>query len=117
MVNPFEAPPSVNEEAVVFGEAVRKRGGLLHREIEFRQPVAAKLVYDGKWFRQKIEIDGHVVWYRISWLTIHRTAKFKLPGAASADPDARMEVDFTKGLGIRRFRVWMNDELAYDEIN
>ena len=90
----------------------------MYRVIEFDAPIACQMVYDGWWFRQKIEINGHVAWVRISWLTIHRKVEFRVPKSVDAsEPEGRIEIEFGRGLGIRRFRVWLAGELAYDEIS
>jgi hypothetical protein len=115
--NPFSSP-TVTDERGVFGGAQRIQGGFLYRVIQIDAPVACRLRYDGWWFRQKIEIDGRLVWFRISWLTIHRRAEFLLP--ASVDPaqtPASIEIEFGRGLSIRRFRVWIGGQIAFDEIN
>jgi hypothetical protein len=86
--------------------------------IELQSPLAATLVYSGWWFRQKIELDGQVVWFRISWLAILRRAEFQLP--ESLDPRCRpaeMEITFGRALRIRRFRLWIDGQLVYDEVD
>lgn len=118
MTNPFAPPSSVTLERGVFGGARQKRSGFLYRVIDIDSPVQTQLVYSGWWFRQKLELDGLLVWFRISWLTITRQADFRLP--ASIDPDqspGKLEIEFGRGLAIRRFRVWIQDQLIYDEIN
>lgn len=152
----------------MFGDtSERRRSALLYREIEFRSPFAGRFVYSGWWFRQKIEINGETVWFRISWMRIFRHATFTIrrdtpssqtdrtlpnegstprgtgiplaelpttnaaqvpttqsptdqpPAAARTESEipGRVEIDFTRGLRIRRFRLWIADELVYDEIN
>ena len=101
-----------------FGEhASRKEGTFLYRVVEIRHPVAAEFVYSGWWFRQTIEVAGIRVWGQISWLSIKKEADFTLPEAV--DPlrrPGRVEIDFSRGLRIRRFRIWIADELIYDEV-
>jgi hypothetical protein len=118
MTNPY-AVTAVTDEPGVFGDRARRlRAGFLYREIELQTPFAARFVYDGWWFRQKIQFDGITAWFRISWLTILRTAEFRIPAALDANqPSGRVEIDFTRGLSIRRFRIWIDDKLLYDEIN
>ena len=105
-------------ERGVFGDhAQRVAGGFLYRVIEFSQPVEFELVYSAWWFRQTIDIGSLRVWRRVSWLWIHDRAKFTLP--PSIDPSERsgeMKIDFSRGLRIRRFRIWIDDELIYDEV-
>ncbi len=159
--NPFAVSTELTEQRGVFGDASRRRrSALLYREIEFRSPFTGRFVYSGWWFRQKIEINGETVWFRISWMQIFRHATFTIPLAIASphaedappsdaaplggttpslalgtdadqlatDPPAasrgtgseipgRVEIDFTRGLMIRRFRLWIADELVYDEIN
>ncbi|MCC9601389.1 hypothetical protein LOC67_12610 [Stieleria sp. JC731] len=76
-----------------------------------------QLRYSGWWFRQTIAISGFVVWSKISWLDIDRQVEFQLP--AEVDPQrrpGRIEIDFSRGLRIRRFRVWIDEHLVYDEV-
>lgn len=81
-------------------------------------PFPCRLVYDGWWFRQKIEVNGELAWFQISWLTIQRQVKFKIPARVdSRQPDAAIEIDFGRGLMIRRFRIWISGQIVYDEIN
>lgn len=139
--NPFAVSTELTAQRGVFGDAARcLRSGLLYREIEFGSPFAGVLVYSGWWFRQKIEINGETVWFRISWMQIFRHAAFtispaaippaaigEMPSVRGAKPGVagriepgvagRIEIDFTRGLMIRRFRLWIADELVYDEIN
>ncbi|WP_419581131.1 hypothetical protein [Stieleria magnilauensis] len=85
--------------------------------VEIRHPIATEFVYSGWWFRQTIDIAGERVWGQISWLDLKKEAEFRLP--ESVDParrPGRMEIDFTRGLRIRRFRIWIADELIYDEV-
>lgn len=101
-----------------FGDhSSRKQGSFLFRVVEIRHPIAAEFVYSGWWFRQTIEIAGVRVWSQISWLTIRREAEFRLP--ESVDPEqrtGRIEIDFGRGLSFRRFRIWIGEELVYDEV-
>ncbi|MEC8306039.1 MAG: hypothetical protein VX034_15050, partial [Planctomycetota bacterium] len=58
------------------------------------------------------------LWFRVSWLRIHRKIAFELP--ESLDPQrrpCRIDIGFSRGMAIRRFQVWIGDELAYDEQN
>ncbi len=118
MTNPFAVSTILPPQRGVFGEARRIRGGFLFRVIEFQSPLTTRMVYSGWWFRQKIEFDGQVVWFRISWLTILREAEFTLPSPIGSEPlPGKVEIEFGRGLMIRRFRVWISGQLAYDEIN
>ncbi|QDV64723.1 hypothetical protein [Crateriforma conspicua] len=119
-INPFA--PTINlpeERQGVFTELAECEGkNFLYRRLNVMGPFPGTLLYDGRWFRQKIEFAGHLVWFRISWLIIHRKAEFRLPPAV--DPEqrtCRMEIDFSRFLWIRRFRIWMGETLVYDEIN
>jgi len=118
MTNPFAVSTLLPPERGVFGGVQRIRGGFLYRILEFESPLSTRMVYSGWWFRQKIEFDGQVVWWRISWLTILRRAEFEIPrrGVAGGVP-GKVEIEFGRGLMIRRFRVWIDEQLAYDEIN
>ena len=35
----------------------------------------------------------------------------------AGQPEARIEIEFSRGNMIRRFRFWIGDELVYDEVN
>ncbi len=117
-LNPFVAPATPSDERGVFGNARRLRSSFLYRVIQLEAPYCCRIVYDGWWFRQKIEVNGEVVWFQISWLTIRRHLEFKVPASLASDqPDARIEIDFGRSLMIRRFRLWIDGQIAYDEIN
>jgi hypothetical protein len=86
--------------------------------VDLLHPIEVEFVYSGWWFRQVIEIGGTRVWSQISWLSIERHVEFRLPD--SIDPDrspGRIEIDFSRGLRIRRFRIWIADQLVYDEVS
>lgn len=118
MTNPFAVSTLLPPEQGVFGDARRVRGGFLYRVIDFESPLATRMVYSGWWFRQQIQFDGEVVWFRISWLTILRQAEFELPLHVGPNRLAgKVEIEFGRGLMIRRFRVWISGQLAYDELN
>lgn len=117
-MNPFEVTTMTPSERGFYGSAQRVRSSFLYRVIQIGPPFGIELVYDGWWFRQRVLVDGVQVSWRISWLTIQRQVEFPIPSAT--DPNqatGRIEIDFTRGLMIRRFRVWIGETLAYDEIN
>jgi hypothetical protein len=115
--NPFSATLVTNQRGV-FGGARRLRSGFLFRVIELESPFPCRLVYDGWWFRQKIEVNDQLAWFQISWLTIRRRVEFAIPASVDAtQPPARIEIEFGRGLSIRRFRVWIDGQIAYDEVN
>lgn len=117
MSNPF-ASSIVSDQRGVFGDSRRIRAGFLYRVIQIDAPVSCQLVYDGWWFRQKIEIDGQRAWFQISWLTIRRHIEFTIPASVDPrQPAAVIEIEFGRSLGIRRFRVWIDGQIAYDEVN
>jgi hypothetical protein len=116
--NPFSASNLIPDQRGVFGSARRIRSGFLYRVIEVDAPVRCRMVYDGWWFRQKIEISGNVAWFQISWLTIRRRVDFRIPEQVDpAEPQAAIEIHFGPGLTIRRFRLWIAEQIVYDEIN
>lgn len=116
--NPFSVGTTLTEQRGVFGDHARRvRGWFLYREIDFEEPFVGRFVYSGWWFRQTIEIDGIPLWRRISWVTIHRQAAFRVPPQLlGSAPEGRMEIDFSRGLLIRRFRIWIDGVVVYDEI-
>ena len=116
--NPFSIPNELPNERGVFGDARLIKKGFLYRVIELEKPVAIRFVYDGWWFRQTIKLNDRMAWSQISWLTIERNAEFELPQEVSADHSScKMEINFSKALFIKRFRIWINEELVYDEIS
>jgi hypothetical protein len=118
MTNPFAPATIISDERGVFADgAVRRRAWFVYRVIEFSQPFVGELVYDGWWFRQKVMVDGITLWWRISWVSFHKQIDFRLP--AEIDPDqraVRIQIDFGRGLSIRRFQVSVDGMIAYDEI-
>ncbi len=119
MTNPYAVPANLPDDRGVYGDHARLlRGGFLYRVIEFESPFEGTFVYDGWWFRQQISINGIKAWFRISWLTIFRNAEFRLPVEVDPEqPAVSVEIRFTRGLSIQRFRVWVGERLVYDEIN
>jgi hypothetical protein len=118
MTNPYSVTTSVPIERGCYGDAAIKRGGtFLFRVIEVQQPLPFEFVYDGWWFRQKILIDGVRVWSQISWLSIRDRVRFRLPEAVDREQrEGHIEINFGRGLRIRRFRLWIAGELIYDEV-
>jgi hypothetical protein len=44
--------------------------------------------------------------------------EFRVPAEVDPnEPDGRIEIEFTRGLMVRRFRLWIGESLVYDEIN
>ena len=118
MSNPFSPTSIVSNERGVFGSARLVRSWFLYRVIEIDSPLNIQLVYNGWWFRQKVEINGETSWFQISWLTIQRHVEFDIPSSVDpGQPSAAIEIEFGKALLIRRFRVWVSQQLVYDEIN
>ncbi|WP_345685673.1 hypothetical protein [Novipirellula caenicola] len=139
MTNPFEPPAELPTERGVFGDhATLITRRFLYRVIHYQRPFTGTLVYSGWWFRQKVEINGVVVWWKVSWLNISPSVSFTVPAEAwhnsqtttqstqpathenealPSEPIAgRIEIQFTRGLRIRRFRVWFDQQLVYDEL-
>lgn len=124
--NPFSVSAALPLQHGIFSEhAVLVRSGFLFRIIDIREPLVGRLIYSGWWFRQTVEIDGQSHWFQISWLKIHSQLEFTLPAWISIDPtwgdpeNRRMsiEIGFTRGLAIRRFRIWLAGRILYDEIH
>ncbi len=117
--NPFEPAAEIADQPGAVSESARlDKKFFLYREIDFEQPLVAKFVYTGWWFRQAIYFDQTPVWFRISWTKIHTELAFQLP--PSIDPLQRLgqvEIEFTRGLMIRRFRIWFDAKIVYDEIH
>ncbi|MCG8653090.1 MAG: hypothetical protein MI861_24840 [Pirellulales bacterium] len=117
MINPFAVTTDLGNERGVFGQARLLRSRFLYREIVLESP-AVKMIYTGWWFRQKITFDAEVVWFRISWLSMMRHAEFRLPASVDpAEPPGRVEISFDRRLAIRRFRLWIDEKIVYDEVD
>ncbi|MBB3206966.1 hypothetical protein FHS27_002780 [Rhodopirellula rubra] len=123
--NPFAVSVSAPLEKGIFADhAVLKRHGFLFRVVEFDHPLDGTLTYSGWWFRQTVEINGQSCWFQISWLKIHSRFEFVLPDTIEIDPgwgdssdrSMAVEIDFSRGLLIRRFRIWLAGQILYDEI-
>jgi len=118
LTNPFAVTTGAAPDRGVFGDHARRvRSAFLFRVVDFDRPFSGRLTYSSWWWRQKIEISGYRVWFRVSWMRIHRRAEFTLPPAvAPSEPQGIVEIDFTRTLRIRRFRLWIAGEIVYDEI-
>ena len=118
MINPYSVTAASPLQKGYFGEhSSLIEGAFLYRVVEIRHPIDAEFVYSGWWFLQRIRINGRKVWSKISWLTIKDRVEFQLP--ESIDPEkrsGRIEIDFGRGLRFRRFRIWIGDQLVYDEV-
>lgn len=119
MTNPYEPPKSADLAKGNFGEHSRLiKSGFLYREIELYNPVKAYILYNGWNFLQRIFVDDQLVWKRISWVVIHRYARFQFP--ASVDPHQRwgeLKIQFRRGLMVRRFSMIFDGSIVYDEWN
>jgi len=117
-MNPFDASKILVDDRGVFADGAKLiRGSFLYRDIDFESPFQGRLVYDGWWFRQLVQVSGVRAWMRISWLKIHRKIEFVLP--AEIDPLLRkccIDIHFGTGLSIRRFQVTVGGIVSYDEI-
>ncbi len=119
MTNPFQPTSDLTEDRGVYADfAVRRRSAFLYRVIDFERPFKGQLVYTGWWFRQAVYIDGHPAWFRISWTKIHTSIAFQLPESINPQQNlGQLEIDFTRALTIRRFRIWIDSKIVYDEIH
>ncbi len=117
-MNPYSVSTKTPLQTGFFGDhASRTEGAFLYRVVEISKPIATRFVYSGWWFRQTIDFDGLRVWSKISWLTIDRVVSFELPWEIDGQRrSGRVEIDFGRGLQIRRFRIWIGDDLVYDEV-
>ncbi|TWU55740.1 hypothetical protein [Rubripirellula reticaptiva] len=116
--NPFSPSLLIADEKGVCGDVRLVRSSFLFRVIDLGLPLPCRLTYSGWWFLQRVWIDDRKVWSTVSWLALARRIEFPLP----ADLDERrrtirIEIDFRPGLMIRRFRVWVGEELALDQIS
>ncbi len=125
-LNPFSAPASLPLKRGAFSNhAVLLRRSFLFRVIDIQEPFVGQLTYSGWRFRQIVEIDGRSCWFRISWLKIHSKFELTLPDSIAIDPmwgdpgnrSMSVEIGFSRGLTIRRFRIWLAGRILYDEIN
>jgi len=118
MLNPFAPATILDDERGVFANsATRRRAMFVYRKIEFTEPFRGELVYDGWWFRQQVTINGMTTWWRVSWVSFHKLIEFNLPAEVdSRQSPVRIDIQFGRGLGIRRFQVTIGGIIAYDEI-
>ena len=126
--NPFAPTGFVPNETGIFGGARRLNSGFLYRVIDLGTEQRGEqmlLVYTGWWFLQRVYVQGKRRWWAVSWLTIHRNIEFSvarltgttLENQESPDQRVRIEIDFGRSLVIRRFRIWVDGQIRYDEIN
>lgn len=117
--NPFSPPRESAPAKRWAGEHSQLvRAAFLYRVVDFRQPFAGRLVYDAWWWRQRVTVNEHVGWFRISWRRIDDRLEFAIPsGVDSREPKARIEIDFARGARIRCFRFYIAEALIYEEIN
>ena len=117
MSNPYQTPPNVEDEVGIFCDHARLTGSsFLFRKIQFQHPFVGELLYSGWWFWQRIYVCEQRVWSRISWTTIDRHICFQMPGEIELN-QGRLEIQFVQGLRISRFRVWIDENLVFDEIH
>lgn len=130
--NPFAPAKSVQEEIGVFGDAVLLKKAFLYRVIRFGEhsrmtaensDSILDLTYSGWWFVQRVHVNGLLVWWAISWrsiwplIEIDLTKRLPELREIGLPKKIKIELDFTTGLRIRRFRVWLDQEIRYDEIS
>ncbi len=124
--NPFSvSTDSPLQRGAYADHAVLLRRSFLFRVIDIQEPFTGRLTYSGWRFRQIVEIDGRSCWFRISWLKIHSKFDFTLPTSIAVEPSwgdienrtVSVEIGFSRGLTIRRFRIWLGGRILYDEIN
>ncbi len=117
--NPFRPAAAIGDDRGVFADfAVRRRASFLYRVIDLERPLATQLLYTGWWFRQAVYFDGHPAWFRISWTRIYTSISFRVPEPVDAQQRlGQIEINFNRGLMIRRFRVWLDAQIVYDEIH
>ena len=119
MRNPYRASSNVlPEPGIYLNSAVLCGSSFLFRSIQIERPFSHRLVYSGWWLLQKITIDGQCVWSTVSWPALKRTISFTIPGPGlDFYADGFIEIDFAPGLRIRRFRVWIDGEIVFDEVH
>lgn len=118
MTNPYAAPPETPSERAIFcPEGALRQRSFLYRVIEFEGAIPGKFIYDSWWFRQKITFGGETLRWKVSWLAIDREVSFSLTSPEGKEIPCRLEIGFTRGLLIQRFRLWFDENLVYDEIN
>ena len=74
--------------------------------------------YSGWWFVQRIDVNGVRAWTKISWLDLSRQIQFDLPAEIDrARRTVNVEINFRPGLLIRRFRVWIDGQMEFDQVS
>jgi hypothetical protein len=120
--NPFLPSAEIETEKGVTGDARLVRSSFLFRIIELDSPfpksqIPIRLRYSGWWFVQRVDVNGIRAWTKISWLDLSRQIQFDLP--AEVDSQCRpvnIEINFRPGLMIRRFRIWVDGQLQFDQV-
>ncbi|KAA1259322.1 hypothetical protein LF1_18520 [Rubripirellula obstinata] len=121
----------------MFGDAVLLKKTFLYRVIRFgehrgltpqKPDSSMDLTYSGWWFVQRVHVNDLLVWWTISWRSIWPLIEIDLTKKLAQRDETgkrqtglpkeiKIELDFTPGLRIRRFRVWLDQEIRYDEIS
>ncbi|MEO1618820.1 MAG: hypothetical protein AAFV88_23420 [Planctomycetota bacterium] len=84
--NPYAPTATTPEAEGYFGDfASRAAGTFLYRVIEVEHPFEMTLIYNGWWFRQRVQVNGEIVWSKISWLTIEPAIEFTLPDTVAGE--------------------------------
>ncbi|QDT09597.1 hypothetical protein [Planctomycetes bacterium K23_9] len=144
MPNPYSAATNIPSEQGIFAESADLlRSAFLYRMIRVHDPNQGSspaagetesefgnasrngtlITYSGWWFWQRVVVDNRRVWSKVSWVALNREITFRIPSTESSaqrsaadERSGRIEIDFGPGLRIRRFRVWVDAEIIFDEI-
>lgn len=112
--NPYESPRLTREpHRIEYPNARILQSGFLYRKVEFSRPFAGTLTYDSWWWRQRVQLDGNTLWFRISWRKIHDRIEFVIPSQPAMP--ALLEITFGRNLAILRFKISVRGELIFDE--
>ncbi len=116
MLNPYSVSADLTPSAGIFCiDGKRAEKGFLYRVIDLNEPVCGRFVYNGWWFTQTISFAGQLSWRKISWLRIHKVADFFLSDGGQ-ERKCRLEIVFSRMLRIKRFSIWVDEMLVYDEV-
>lgn len=116
-LNPYTPTNETSPEQGIYGSSTRVSGGFLRRVVEGEQPIPFRLRYTGWWFVQRIFVNDRLCWWKISVLKIEDNVTFQLPKTVDKEESfVSVQIEFSPGLWIRRFQIWIREGLVYDEV-
>lgn len=121
--NPYQSPAAAliiapEKRAWKGGsDSVLVSRGLLQRKVVINRPVDVTIEYIAKGLRDRVLVDGKTVISIFPILWLSERFKFKIPYCDGSLP---VEIDIKIGRGslrIKRFRIVIDEVVAYNEFN